>query len=111
MNRLDVDGWVVAQVELEHSSSGREVADQCWLFRSPTGWTMVAMSHHVRYGDSGQPADGYTTVTTQVFSCLEELADHVERTYIADPWAELVDAGREHDAELYQAWSALADRP
>lgn len=111
MNRLDVDGWAVARVDLEHSTSVREVADQCWLFRSPTGWTMVTMSRHVCYGAGGEPADGHATLTTKAFSCLEELADHVEGTYLGDAWVELLDAGWEHDAELYRARSARPDRP
>ena len=40
VNRLDVDGWGVAQVELERSWLGRELADKCWLSarRLPGRW-------------------------------------------------------------------------
>ncbi len=63
MSRLEIDGWGVAQADLETSWSGREL-----------------------------------------FATLNELAQEVERTYTAGAWVELLDAGYEHDAELYRAW-------
>ena len=111
VNRLDVDGWEVAAVELDHSVSGRTLADQCRLFRSATAWTMVTISRHVRFDDAGQPADGHATITTNVFSSLEEVADHVDCVYIGDPWVELLDVGRGRDPDLDRAWRAVAERP
>ena len=104
MNRLDVDGWGVAQVELERSWSGRDLADKCWLFRSPSAWTLVTMRRDVRYGDDDEPVSGRATVAATVFGSLEELAEHVERIYTAGAWANVLDAGWENDAELYRAW-------
>jgi hypothetical protein len=43
MSRLEIEGWGVAQADLERSWTGRELADHCWLFRSPTTWTLVTM--------------------------------------------------------------------
>lgn len=104
MDRLPVDGWEVAQVELDRSWSGRELPDTCWLFRSPAAWTLVTLSRQVRYGDGGEPVAGHATVAATVFAALEELADHVEHTYTGGGWVELLDDGWQHDAELHRAW-------
>jgi hypothetical protein len=102
--RLEIDGWGVAQVDLERSWSGRELADRCWLFRSPTAWALVTMRRSVRYDDFDRPTSGRATITSQEFSTLEDLAAAVESTYSSGSWVELLDAGYEHDTELYRAW-------
>jgi hypothetical protein len=102
--KLEIDGWGVAQIDLERSWSGRELADRCWLFRSPTAWTLVTMRRSVRYDDFDRPTSGRATITTQEFATLKDLAEEVERNYTSGAWVELVDAGYEHDAELYRAW-------
>jgi hypothetical protein len=102
--RLEIDGWGVAQVDLERSWSGRELADRCWLFRSPTAWTLVTMRRSVRYDDFDRPTSGRGTISSQEFSTLEDLAAAVESTYSSGSWVELLDAGYEHDTELYRAW-------
>ncbi len=104
MSSLEIDGWGVAQADLETSWSGQELPDRCWLFRSASAWTLVTMRRSVRYGDYDQPSDGKATISSRVFSSLEELSDDVERTYTAGAWVELLDAGYEHDPELYRAW-------
>lgn len=101
---LEIDGWGVAQADLERSWSGRELPDRCWLFRSPTSWTLVTMSRSVRYDDYDQPSGGKATISSRAFSSLEELAQEVDGTYTAGAWIELLDAGYEHDADLYRAW-------
>ncbi len=70
MTHLEVEGWEVAQVELERSWSGREPADRCLLFRSPSAWTVVSIDRRVRYGDD-EPVSGRAIIT------VEELAEHV----------------------------------
>lgn len=101
---LDIDGWGVAQADLERSWSGRELPDHCWLFRSATTWTLVTMRRSVRYDDYDQPRAGKATISSREFPSLEELAQEVERTYSAGAWVELLDGGYEHDADLYRAW-------
>ena len=104
MDQLQIDGWGVAQADLEGSWAGRELADRCWLFRSPATWTLVTMRRSVRYDDHDQPSGGHATITSREFFTLDEVAEEVERTYTGGSWLELLDAGYEHDAELYQAW-------
>ncbi len=63
------------------------------------------MRHSIRYDDySDHPIGGKATVSSQEFTTLEELAEEGERTYTSGPWVELLDAGAEHDADLYRAW-------
>lgn len=103
-DHLDVDGWEVAQVELERSWSGRELPDKCSLYRSPSTWTLVTANRQVRYGDNDEPKSGRTTITTSTFATLDELAEYVEGAYTSGAWVELLDAGYQNDAELYRAW-------
>jgi hypothetical protein len=103
-DQLTIDGWGVAQVDLERTWSGPELADRCWLFRSSTAWTLVTMRRSVRYDDYDRPIGGKATISSQEFSTLEDLAEAVESTYTAGAWVELLDAGHEHDAKLYRAW-------
>ena len=103
-DHLDVDGWEVAQVELERSWSGRELPDKCSLYRSTSTWTLVTVNRQVRYGDNDEPKSGRTTITTSTFATLDELAEHVEGAYTSGAWVELLDAGYQNDDELYRAW-------
>jgi len=102
--RQRIDGWAVAEAALERSWSQREQADTVWLFRSPTAWTVVGIARCVRYDDHGEPVAGSATVAAEVFSGLDQVGDHVERTYVAGSWVQLLDAGHDHDDELYRAW-------
>jgi hypothetical protein len=102
--RLEIDGWGVAQADLERTWSGQELTDRCWLFRSPTAWTLVTMRRSVRYDDFDRPTSGRATISSQEFSTLEDLAEAVESTYSSSSWVELLDAGYQHDDELYRAW-------
>ncbi|MBW3616069.1 MAG: hypothetical protein KY439_12300 [Actinobacteria bacterium] len=111
MSQLQIDGWGVAQADLERSWGSAELPDRCWLFRSPTSWTLVTMRRRVRYDDySDQPTAGSATITSQAFSALDAVAAEVERTYTSGSWTELLDAGYEHDADLYRAWVPEAIR-
>ena len=101
---LRIDGSVVAQADLERSWLGRELADTVWLFRSPAAWTMVSMSRWVGHDDEGDPTAGRATVTTRVFSRLDRVAAHVEHAYVSGSWVQLLDAGHDHDDELYRTW-------
>lgn len=102
--RLGIDGWVVARAELERPWSHSELPDTVWLFRSPAAWTVTAMNRRVRYDDAGEPIGAKATVTAGVFSDLDQVAAHVERTYVGGSWVQVLDAGHDHDDELYRAW-------
>jgi hypothetical protein len=102
--RQHIDGWVVARAELERSWSQRGLPDTVWLFRSRSAWSLASMARRVRYHDGGEPVAGSATVDVEVFSRLDQVAAHVERTYAAGSWVALLDAGHDDDDELYRAW-------
>lgn len=93
MSRLQIDGWGVAQADLERSWGSAELPDRCWLFRSPTTWTLVTMRRRVRYDDYDQPTAGTATITSRAFSAPDEVAAEVERSYTSGAWTELLNAG------------------
>jgi hypothetical protein len=103
-DRLAIEGWEVAQVELERSWSGTERVDRCWLFRSASGWTWVTMRRHTTSGDQDQPTEGRAVVTSEVFATVDEVAEHVRGQYHDHGWVQVLDAGRGHDDELRRQW-------
>jgi hypothetical protein len=111
--RLEIDGWGVAptaQADLD-TWSDQELTDRCWLFRSPTAWMLVTMRRRVRSDDFDRPISGRATISSQEFSTLEDLAEALERTYTSGAWVDLLDAGYQHDDELYRAWGRERIRP
>lgn len=104
LGELWIDGWVVARAELERSWSHRDLPDTVWLFRSPAAWTVAAMVRRVGYDEQGEPTVGNATVAAEEFSDLHQVAAHVERTDVGGSWVQLLDAGHDHDDELYRAW-------
>lgn len=103
-DRLRINGWMVAEADLEHGYSPYNAFDRVCLFRSPAGWSMLTIARDVRYDDYDRPISGTATVTTSEFATLDELADYVEKGYRAGAWTQLLDAGHENDPDLYAAW-------
>lgn len=101
---LDIEGWVVAQVDLQRRWSGQQLPEQCWVFRSSRGWTLVAMRRSQRFDDHDRIVDGRAVITAKGFASLDELAQHVEGIYTGGAWVELLDVGAKFDPELYAAW-------
>jgi len=99
---LEIDEWAVARVEVE--PWGHELPDRCWLFRSSTTWTLVTMRRSGRYGERDEAIEGRASVSTLQFGTVEALREHIDSAYNSQTWVDLLDAGAEHDAELYRAW-------
>ena len=104
MAELRINGWMVAEADLEHGYQPYNGLDRVCVFRNPTGWSTVSIGRHVRYDDSDRPVSGTATVTTSEFATLQDLADHIDKGYRAGAWVDLLDAGHENDADLYAAW-------
>lgn len=102
--RLPVEGWLVAEAELERSWSGSPPPERCWLFRSVAGWALLSVGITVHCDDSGLPTGGAGAVRAQRFSSLVEVVAHVARTHAGDAWVQLLDAGQGNDPDLYCAW-------
>lgn len=101
---LEIEGWAVAQADLQRRWSGQQLPDHCSVFRSSSGWTLVAMRRWQRFDDHSRIVDGRSVITAKGFASLDELARHVERAYTGGAWVELVDVGAKFDPELYAAW-------
>src|SRR5262245_9804665 len=104
MSRFEVDGWVVAHVDLERRWSHRDIPDRCWLFRSSSAWTLVTVRRNETYGDTDRPVGGRAAFTAGEFATIGELAAHVDDAYGEGGWVDLLDAGAGHDDDLYRAW-------
>lgn len=107
VERLRVEGWLVAEAEMEgrrRSGVSFEPADRAWLFRSAGGWRLLTMRRMERYNDCDRPASASTTMSVESFSSLQELGVHVRRSYYTSDWVALLDAGHDHDEDLYRAW-------
>ncbi len=107
VERLQVEGWLVAEAEMagrRRTSLSFQPADRAWLFRSPGAWKLLTMRRWERYDDSDRPASASATMSLESFSSLEEVGVHVRRTYYASDWVALLDAGHDHDEDLYNTW-------
>ncbi len=62
------------------------------------------MTRWVRYDDDGEPSAGGAAVAAVPHACLDHVTTHVERSYVGGSWVQLLDAGHDHDDELYRAW-------
>jgi len=101
---LEIEGWAVTQADLRRRWSGQLLPEHCWVFRSSSAWTLVAMRRSERCDDHNHIVDGRAVINAKEFVSLDELAQHVEGTYTGGAWVELVDVGAEFDPDLYAAW-------
>jgi hypothetical protein len=102
--RLEIEGWAVAQADLQRPWSRQQLPERCWVFRSSSHWALVAMRRSQRFDDHDRIVDGRAVIRSEVFASLAELAQHVERTYTGGAWVELVDTGAEFDPDLHAVW-------
>jgi hypothetical protein len=103
-DRLKINGWMVAEADLEHGYDPYNAFDRLGVFRNPASWSTLTIARDVRYDDSERPISGTVTVTTSEFATLDELAGHIEKGYRAGAWVQLLDAGHDNDPDLYAAW-------
>jgi hypothetical protein len=103
-DRLKINGWMVAEADLEHGYHPYNAFDRVSVFRNPAGWATVTIARDVRYDDYDRPISGTATVTTSEYATLDELADSIDKGYRAGAWVQLLDAGHENDPDLYAAW-------
>lgn len=104
MDRFKINGWMVAEADLEHGYQPYNAFDRVCLFRSPAGWSILTIARDVRYDDYDRPTSGTATVTTSECATLDELAEYIDKGYRAGAWVQLLDAGHENDPDLYAAW-------
>lgn len=103
-DRLKINGWMVAEADLEHGYHPYGGVDRVSVFRNPAGRSTLTIARDVRYDDYDRPISGIATVTTSEYATLDELAENVDKGYRAGAWVQLLDAGHENDPDLYAAW-------
>lgn len=74
------------------------------VFRAPEGWSVLTVGRLERYDDGGSLESGEAWVSAVEVADIEGLREVLDRR---DAWSELLEAGHEHDPELYAAWVPL----
>ena len=103
-DRLKINGWMVAEADLEHGYDPYNAFDRVSVFRNPAGWSTLTIARDVRYDDYDRPTSGTATITTSEYATLDELAEYIDKGYRPGSWVQLLDAGHENDPDLYGAW-------
>lgn len=103
-DRLKINGWMVAETDLEYGYEPNNAFDKVCVFRNPAGWATVTIARDVRYDDYDRPVSGTATVTTAEFATLSDLAEAIDKGYRAGAWVQLLDAGHDNDPELHADW-------
>lgn len=82
--------------------------DQVWLFRQEQTWSVMTLRRAETWSDAGvqAPSSGTAQLVIEEADCLDALSEMVQARYGASGWASLLDAGHDHDAELFGAWVA-----
>lgn len=112
--RIDVRGWLVAEVDPGPRLFGGADGGRLFLFHrpgSPVAWTLLQVSHRTTWdADSGRPSDGQAYVWADTYTSLAELGAGMERDWSSEAWRELVRVGAEnppHDPELRALWTPV----
>jgi hypothetical protein len=105
MSELSIEGWMVAEADLERGYHPYTQVARVFVFRNPGGWATLTISQDVRHDlDDGTPQSGRAAVSAGQCSTVEDLAAVIDRDYRAGAWLALLDAGHDHDPDLYAAW-------
>lgn len=78
--------------------------EEVTVFRAPEGWSVLTVSRFERYDDGGSLESGEAWVSATTVADLDGLREVLDGR---DAWSELLEAGHEHDRDLYAAWVPL----
>jgi hypothetical protein len=67
-DRLRINGWMVAEADLEHGYDPYNAFDPVCVFRNPGGWSTLTVACDVRNDDHDRPISGTATITTSEFA-------------------------------------------
>jgi hypothetical protein len=108
--RIDVTGWLVAQVE-PATGFGESVYQhdgRLLLFRTASDWTLLSVRTTTKWGEDDRPAEGWASACTATYASLDELKAGIERVGRNSDWCALVKAGAEgHDPALMALWAPV----
>jgi hypothetical protein len=110
--RLEIKGWLVAQVEPERGfgETTYQHGGRLFLFRTATDWTLLSVRTTTRWGSDDRPEEGWATASAQAYADLEELKAGVERSGRDADWRELVRVGAStpnYDVDLMRLWAPV----
>jgi hypothetical protein len=103
MSEFAVDGWMVAEADLEHGYHPYTQVARVFVFRNPTGWATLTIDQSGTHDDN-TPLTGRAAVSTSRYQSLDDLAAGIDGRYRPGAWVELLDAGHTNDPDLYAAW-------
>ena len=75
--------------------------EEVTVFRGSEGWSILTVSRLERCDDGGNAESGEAWVSATTVADMGGLREVLDRR---DAWSELLEAGHEHDPELYAAW-------
>jgi hypothetical protein len=108
LDRIDLQGWLVAEVEVRPSRFDRPDGGRLYLFRGPVPeatWSLLHVHHSIQWdGNTGMPLDGAAHVWLETYPSLPELRAGMGHGYGPDEWRELVRAGADRDPDLRRLW-------
>ncbi len=107
---LTIDGRLVATVELQKFPTDHQPFHHLWLFRSPSGLTLLTVARHERWRDDGSVdlEKCSALATTVSFTTVADLATGIRSRYGDIGWRELLGLAAPHDHELFGAWAPSA---
>ena len=98
----DIDGELIALIDLEHRWGYLEPPDHLALFRSTEGWTAVT----IRRTDATDRAPASARVTVESVTSTAELATTIRNAYAEHGWRSVLDAAKA-DPTIYPEWAAM----
>jgi hypothetical protein len=110
--RINVRGWLVAQVEPDpgFGSSRYQEGGRLFLFRTATDWTLLNVHTSLRWGSDDRPEEGWASVHAETYAGLDELKAAIVRYGRNEDWRALVKAGAESsdpDPALAALWTPV----
>ena len=106
---LTIPGLLVAAVELQKFPSDFQPFRRLWLFRSPTGWTLLTLARHERWLDDRVDVKRCSArAVVEPFASIDDLAAAIRSRYGDLGWNELLDAAAAEDGEMFRIWAPIA---
>lgn len=107
---LTINGLLVAAVELQKFPSDYQPCRRLWLFRSPSGWTILTLARNERWLEDGNIDIERCSAraVAEAFVSIDDLAATIRSRYGDLGWSELLDAAAANDGEMFRTWAPLA---
>ena len=107
-DRINVDGWLVAQIETDEGwpQGSSYYGGRLFLFRTGRDWTLLTVEYVTRWGEQA-PESGSARAWASTHPDLAAVKAEVQHYGRSADWRELVKAGAENDDELRALWTPV----